>query len=605
MRKLLLSSFALCMCFAVTAQNARTKTPLVGVNVNKAVKISKPVDNPVNLRLEEHQSARAGHNAVQGEFNIGNSTYDLQSNYGGTGNRVRRWSDGTISAIWTFSAEFGTYSDRGTGYNYYDGTSWGPLPTARQESVRTGFPNLIGSSTNGEGIICHQPNIYGALRSSKGSGAYTEASLPFPSAIAATWPRATCGGANGQTIHAIANNNTAQNGQLGELLYWRSPDFGVTWDIQEYKIPHFDATNIIDPGVDAYDMDARGDVIAIVTGGFANDLILAKSTDNGTTWTKRVVYAFPIPLYDQVGLTDLDGDGVADTCDAADSSPSVVIDNNNQVHVWCGSTRIINDGTGLGYFPISDGLYYWNESFPDNTLKNYLVAQCIDVNGNGTIDLLAGDPGIYQTGLTSMASGAVCFGGTLYVVYTSLVEGTTNGAATPQTYRDVYLSTSTDGGLTWSLVGNLTQTDFEEEAFTCQHKRPVDKLDMIYYRDSEPGTSLGQDADPITVGDVWYRDEVVINCSVGIAENSASVNNISVYPNPASGFVTVNYSMQKAGLVNIDIINVMGAVVSHHENAANAGANKLKLDISKITNGVYTVKTTVGTDVFTNTIVKK
>ena len=55
---------------------------------------------------------------------IGWTTYDLQSN-GSVQNRIVVHDDGTISAGWTMSTEFNTtYSDRGTGYNYFDGTSW-------------------------------------------------------------------------------------------------------------------------------------------------------------------------------------------------------------------------------------------------------------------------------------------------------------------------------------------------------------------------------------------------------------------------------------------------------------------------------------------------
>ena len=74
---------------------------------------------------------------------IGTSTYDLQSN-GSVQNRIVVHSDGTISAGWTMSAEYNTtYSDRGTGYNFFDGTSWGTQPTSRLEASRGGWPSII------------------------------------------------------------------------------------------------------------------------------------------------------------------------------------------------------------------------------------------------------------------------------------------------------------------------------------------------------------------------------------------------------------------------------------------------------------------------------
>lgn len=605
MKKLLLSTIALSLCFAVSAQNAKTKRlPITGAPVNKAVPVRKAILPETSFYLNPNPVVAPVQSRVAwSEVQLGTSTYDLQANYGGCGNRVKTWSDNTISAVWTYSADLaGTYPDRGTGYNYYNGSTWGPNPSSRIESVRTGFPNITGSNINEEAVICHQPNAYSVVRPAKGTGSWTEAALPYPSAIASTWNRITCGGANGRTLHVIGNTGAAGGGQLEEIFYWRSPDFGATWDIVEYKIPVLDSNNVIDPTADGYDIDARGDVIAIVAGGFANDLILAKSTDNGTTWTKRVIYAFPIPLYDNVSITDIDGDGVADTCDAADSGPSVVIDNNNQAHVWCGATRILNDAGTVNYFPATDGLFYWNESYPDGDLMNHLVDQIKDLNSNGTIDLLANDPGAYQCSLTGMPSGGVCGTGKLFVVYTSLVEGTSNGA--DQTYRDVFYSESTDGGNTWLANSiNLTMSDFDEEAFTNMNNNIDGRLDVIFYRDGEPGTSLGADADPITTGFTMYASHVV-DCSVGISENIKTSEGVSFYPNPASDFTRMNISLNNAALVKVEIVNLLGATVSSLQNNLPAGDNSLTLDVSKLQNGVYNIKTTVGINVFTNTIVK-
>ena len=74
---------------------------------------------------------------------IGTTTYDLQSN-AAVQNRIIVHDDGTISAAWTISQQYNTtYTDRGTGYNFYDGTSWGSQPTNRLEDSRGGWPSLI------------------------------------------------------------------------------------------------------------------------------------------------------------------------------------------------------------------------------------------------------------------------------------------------------------------------------------------------------------------------------------------------------------------------------------------------------------------------------
>ncbi len=46
------------------------------------------------------------------------------------------------------SAQFSTsYSDRGTGYNFYDGSSWDSYPNARLESSRGGWPSILATGS--------------------------------------------------------------------------------------------------------------------------------------------------------------------------------------------------------------------------------------------------------------------------------------------------------------------------------------------------------------------------------------------------------------------------------------------------------------------------
>ncbi|MEZ4893869.1 MAG: hypothetical protein R2778_12750 [Saprospiraceae bacterium] len=74
---------------------------------------------------------------------VGTTVYDLQSN-GGVGHRVYNWGNGDVSAVFTLSldASSGMYTDRGSGYNSATGGVWGPEPSTRIESARTGFTNI-------------------------------------------------------------------------------------------------------------------------------------------------------------------------------------------------------------------------------------------------------------------------------------------------------------------------------------------------------------------------------------------------------------------------------------------------------------------------------
>ncbi len=231
MKKLLLCGIALTVALSVSAQNrAGNKVPLANASrynkVAKAEKQSKGIDNFTPLRAvatpSSHATAGYKTGTTLSEYVIGNTLYDLQSNRG-PARRIVNNGDGTLSANWTFSANQSGYPDRGTGYNYYDGTSWGPSPTARLEGVKTGFANMAVVGGN-EYTLAHV-GATGAgmlMKRTKGTGAWT-AYTPVGGTPPSTdvWFRMAAGGANNNTIHAIVNSQgsgtTPIFGQNGPL----------------------------------------------------------------------------------------------------------------------------------------------------------------------------------------------------------------------------------------------------------------------------------------------------------------------------------------------------------------------------------------------------
>ncbi|MCB0806390.1 MAG: hypothetical protein KDC05_11375, partial [Bacteroidales bacterium] len=87
------------------------------------------------------------------EAPMGTTWYDLQSN-SSNANRIYKFDDGTIGGVWTWAIDPG-FSDRGTGYNYYDGSTWGPAVTERIEEDRTGWPSYAPFGDNGEIVVSH------------------------------------------------------------------------------------------------------------------------------------------------------------------------------------------------------------------------------------------------------------------------------------------------------------------------------------------------------------------------------------------------------------------------------------------------------------------
>ncbi|MEZ5197855.1 MAG: hypothetical protein R2764_16155 [Bacteroidales bacterium] len=107
---------------------------------------------------------------------IGDTRYDDQAN-ASIQNRIYLYNDGTLGATWTRAMEDGTWSDRGTGYNYFDGNSWGDYPEIQVEDERTGWPSYSLWGENGEIIFAHGAN--GLVISSRADKEPATGNIPF------------------------------------------------------------------------------------------------------------------------------------------------------------------------------------------------------------------------------------------------------------------------------------------------------------------------------------------------------------------------------------------------------------------------------------------
>ncbi|HNX44720.1 MAG TPA: hypothetical protein PLJ84_11175, partial [Bacteroidales bacterium] len=95
------------------------------------------------------------------EDEVGYTVYDLQSNGSTPYGRLTQFDDGTIAAVYTMAINPTAYNDRGTGYNYFDGTAWGPSHVTRLESVKSGWPSHAQLGANGEVIVSHRSGTAG------------------------------------------------------------------------------------------------------------------------------------------------------------------------------------------------------------------------------------------------------------------------------------------------------------------------------------------------------------------------------------------------------------------------------------------------------------
>jgi hypothetical protein len=550
--------------------------------------------------------------STSSETSIGLTAYDLQSNCA-ISNRLLKHNDGTISAVWTMIYPGGISSSRGTGYNYFNGSSWGPIPTIRIEPIHgTAFPNIVVTTSGREMVFAHSSSAPGMLLTSrlqKGSGAWTSNSLALGNISTDTWSKAINGGANGETVHSLWNaNSPGANQQFSSVYYSRSIDGGITWPVSHTVISDIDSTHYRGFGGDAYSIDTKGDTVVFVVGDFDTDLILMRSTDNGVTWASTVIQPFFQSFYNDSidSFPDLNGDGNSDLIEGCSGDAHVMIDNLGKVHVWWSNVLMTDTSASalLGFFPNAiDGLLYWNDGFANGQAPDTIAFALDGINANGILDIpqagLSNSNGMgnYRGSITQMPTSGVDANNNLYVAYQTYCEDCDTSAFNTG-HKHIYMIGSTDQGATWSNPTDIDQTpdllNFED-VFACVAKNvDANCIHVIYQRDAAPGHSLSANATEASwnssPSEIIYAcvDPIIIGIKALTKNNSTSYLSQNT-PNPAEGKTTINYNIAaNASVVSFTVSDVLGNVVyTENKGTVNAGTYSIVLNTEAFNSGVY------------------
>ena len=565
---------------------------------------------PVNIENTFNPTVHSKATALD-ESMIGTTVYDLQSN-SLLQNRISFYEDGTIGAVWTMGFTSPSFAGRGTGYNFFDGNNWQPDPTNRIESLRTGWPSYAPFGENGEVVVSHDfavGKLIGCTREQKGQGVWNETTIDAPVNQKISWARMITSGDNNNTMHLLcitwptANGGTPYMGMDPALLYSRSTDGGTTWDPENTILEGTGSDYYNSISADEYVWaEPVGETIAFVVADTWHDWFVMKSTDNGDTWEKIMVWENPYPFFDwDVTIT-------TDTMWAPDNSADIAIDADGMVHVVCGLTRVAHFEVGntYSYWPWTDGIAYWNETMPafenanqhdaldavDVLIEDYnLIGWTQDVNGNGTIDLLDELQSYRELGISTLPNITIDNNNCIFVIFTSTTETYGNGTLN---YKHIWARGSADNGTTWTEDFLDINTDlihiFDECFYPVLAGNTDENIHLLYQADDTPGTALDEDH-PYQENRMYYasifKKEIIPD--VGVKENKLTQNNVSQnFPNPFNNTSIVKVTLEYAADLSMEVFNLMGQKV--YEVSAgdvNAGTYPLTIDASELHSGIY------------------
>ena len=547
---------------------------------------------------------------------IGLTQYDLQSN-AAIDDRVAG-NGSAVSAAWTMSLDVSPFEDRGTGYNFYDGDLWDEQPYERIENVRIGWPSINHLGDGREVVISHAAVETGLhmVRRDAGTGSWVDSDLPNNAilddgtTVGNLWPRAAVGGLNDEIIHVIcittpvANGGLEYQGQDGALLYYRSLDYGDTWEMQTF--PQLDSSNFINMSADAYAIHAHEGVVAFAVFNDLQDSFVMISDDAGDNWEYHVVADFPVDMYtvdsglpDSLGY-DFDGDGIFAEYLNSDGAGDVHVDEFGTVHCVFGAMYYADADTtdaNFSFFPGTNGLQYWREDFGNDS--SVTIAYAYDVDESGALDL-EDDIALYFVNLAGIPSMGSDEDGNLYVSYSAIMENYSSGT---QNYRHIYLVNSEDNGDTWNSdeACDLTpDIDFDgyESIFGSISPRLDEHVELIYQRDFEPGLHIRGDEDPLDVNEIVHIRvpiddlgecaDIEFEDWVGLAE-AFQPGQVQLFPNPAS--TQVELVIDRPGAHDIRVLDIEGR---QHMAWTTTGLVE-RMDVRALTPGMYFVELTQGT----------
>lgn len=596
--------------------------------------------NPAPVRRTS-PSARKSNGGLYAPITIGTTGYDLQSN-AAVARRLIVLPGNKISATWTTAATEQTpWPTRGSGYNHFDGTSWGTVSSDKIEgSDRTGWPSIgvmNDGGTDVEYIIAHAVTSQGfaggfimSKNAAVGNRTFTGTKIlvdsldlnQYPGPI---WNRSASTTNRIILVSAFTDSNSTQptnyrlEGVRNPVTYSVYDKAQGKWILQNKLLPGYDSTRYPRGNGDEYDIFARGSEVAIVIGGYGSDLAVWRSSNEGDTWTKTVIDTYPNPA------------GVFRTRTnpllANNGEVNVVIDKDNDLHIFypilVGLWDSIGTDTSTRVFTGLDGILHWTDKKNGNNEydKPNVVGGMMDIDQDGSLTiaqnarsrtyggysqaagLVDGNGNQFTlASISNFPSAAADNNGFIYAVYSTLMEN--DESPDGENYRDIYITFSSDKGKTWAAPQNITQTTGVEEIFPTLATTVDGFVHLMYEEKEDPGIFVSGTNNTASMCSIKYVKMPVSDITgfrVGVSRvKEASFAVSQFYPNPTNGITNFDLNLQRAGQGALMVTNMLGEqVMTRNYGMLGAGAQTLTLDVSTLSKGMYICSFRIGQEVIT------
>jgi PKD repeat protein len=256
-------------------------------------------------------------------------------------------------------------------------------------------------------------------------------------------------------------------------------------------------------------------------------------------------------------VTVTDAAGCSGISDTVTISTGASVNLGPDTCIYSGGSYLLNAGAGATS-------YLWNTGATTDTLR---------VTATGTYSVVVTDGGC--TGRDSIVIGSC--------------NHFSNGCTADAYFR--VLSISPSNTVTFK-DSSYNLTDSVTYFWNFGDGSPVDTTGggNQVYSYSQPGiyivTLIVQNDSSTCKPDTMTRS-VNVNYT-GIAPISG-LNEVNLYPNPASNNCTIDISATQSMNVNIEISNILGATVQIEKWQIVSGENKLLLDLTDFASGMYTV----------------